>query len=88
MSYNIDNKFELYKRWVETSGNEGEKLCLEEVDFRKFDLSDKLFEQENLVECVFDNLNLEKVDISIATFEKPILLKSQEAKKWMLENCL
>ena len=47
MEDNIISKFELHKKWVDTIGKEGEKLRLDEVDLRCFDLSDKLFERDS-----------------------------------------
>jgi len=62
MENNISYKFELHKKWVETIGKEGEKLSLDEVDLRSFDLSEKLLEQAYLTDCIFDNLNLKNID--------------------------
>ena len=81
MEDNIISKFELHKKWVETSGKEGKKLCLEEVDFSNFDLSDKLLEQANIVECNFDNLNLKSMDFHSS------LLCSSTYKNTNLDDC-
>ncbi|WP_242217401.1 pentapeptide repeat-containing protein [Bacillus cereus group sp. BfR-BA-01380] len=62
MKNNIISKFELHKKWVETIGEEGEKLRLDEVDLRNFDLSDKSLDQAYVTDCIFDNLNLENID--------------------------
>ncbi|MDP9699627.1 uncharacterized protein YjbI with pentapeptide repeats [Paenibacillus intestini] len=58
----IINMFALHKKWVETIGEEGEQLKLDEVDLRVFDLSDVLLEQSYLIDCTFDDLKLENVD--------------------------
>ncbi len=58
----IINMFDLHKKWVETIGDEGEQLKLDEVDLRVFDLSDVLLEQSYLIDCTFDDLKLENVD--------------------------
>lgn len=81
MINNIVSQFELHRKWVETTGKEGEKLCLEEVDFRDFDLSDKLLEQANLVECIFDTLNLKSIDFHAS------LLCSSTYKNTNLDDC-
>lgn len=59
----IINMFDLHKKWVETIGDEGEQLKLDEVDLRVFDLSDVLLEQSYLIDCTFDDLKLENVDL-------------------------
>lgn len=81
MEDNIISKFELRKKWVETSGKEGKKLCLEEVDFSNFDLSDKLLEQANIVDCTFDKLNLKNMDFHAS------LLCSSTYKNTNLDDC-
>lgn len=58
----IINMFDLHKKWVETIGDEGEQLKLDEVDLRVFDLSDVLLEQSYLIDCTFDDLKLENID--------------------------
>lgn len=58
----IINMFDLHKKWVETIGDEGEQLKLDEVDLRVFDLSDVLLEQSYLIDCIFDDLKLENID--------------------------
>ncbi|WP_342551854.1 pentapeptide repeat-containing protein [Paenibacillus sp. FSL R7-0652] len=59
---NVFNMFNLHKKWVETIGDEGEQLKLDEVDLRVFDLSEVLLEQSYLIDCTFDDLKLENVD--------------------------
>lgn len=58
----IINMFALHKKWVETIGDEGEQLKLDEVDLRGFDFSDKSVEQAYLIDCTFDALKLENID--------------------------
>ncbi|MBY0117732.1 pentapeptide repeat-containing protein [Paenibacillus xylanexedens] len=58
----IINMFALHKKWVETIGDEGEQLKLDEVDLRVFDLSDVLLEQSYLIDCTFDDLKMENID--------------------------
>ncbi|MFL0375445.1 pentapeptide repeat-containing protein [Paenibacillus amylolyticus] len=58
----IINMFDLHKKWVETIGDEGEQLKLDEVDLRVFDLSDVLLEQSYLIDCTFDDLKMENID--------------------------
>ncbi|GKU77607.1 pentapeptide repeat-containing protein [Paenibacillus sp. L3-i20] len=81
MEGNIIRKFELHKKWVETIGKEGEMLRLDEVDLRRFDLSDKLVEQAYLIECTFDDLNLENIDFHTS------LLCSSTFKNAYLDKC-
>lgn len=59
---NVFNMFNLHKKWVETIGDEGEQLKLDEVDLRVFNLSEVLLEQSYLIDCTFDDLKLENVD--------------------------
>lgn len=81
MEGNIIRKFELHKKWVETIGKEGEMLKLDEVDLRRFDLSDKLLEQAYLIECTFDDLKLENTDFHTS------LLASSTFKNAYLDKC-
>ncbi|WP_373428362.1 pentapeptide repeat-containing protein [Paenibacillus sp. W4I10] len=59
---NLDLKFELHKKWVETSGQEGEKLRLQEVDFQHYELTGVCLEQSYMTSCNFDNLSLNNMD--------------------------
>jgi uncharacterized protein YjbI with pentapeptide repeats len=72
------NRFELHRNWVDTSGQEGEQLRLQDVDFREFDISDICLEQSFMASCTFEDLSLSNmdfhasltdVDISEARFE-------------------
>lgn len=81
MKDSIFIKFELHRKWKETLGKEGEKLCLENIDFRNFNLLDKEFDQANLIECIFDNLKLENIDFYAS------LLCSSTFKNSELNRC-
>lgn len=62
MKQNSDLKFELHKKWVETSAQEGEKLRLHEVDFQHYELTGVCLEQSYMTSCNFDNLSLNNMD--------------------------
>ncbi|SFC83179.1 Pentapeptide repeat-containing protein [Bacillus sp. 491mf] len=81
MGSNVASKFELHKRWVETIGEEGDQLNLDEVDFRNIDCSKSLLEQSYLTGCIFDGLNLKNVD-----FHGSVLCSSTY-KKTNLDSC-
>lgn len=81
MEGNLNRKFDLHKKWVETIGKEGEMLKLDEVDLRSFDLSDILLEQAYLIECTFDDLRLENIDFHTS------LLASSTFKNAYLDKC-
>lgn len=81
MKGNLNKKFELHKKWIDTLGEEGEMLKLDEVDLRGVDLSDKLVEQAYLIDCTFDDLQLGNIDFHSS------LLASSTFKNAYLENC-
>lgn len=81
MEKNLNRKFELHKRWVETIGKEGEILRIEDVDFRGFDLSDLLLEQGYLIACTFDDLKLQNTDFHAS------LLASSTFRNASLDRC-
>ncbi|MGO4527477.1 pentapeptide repeat-containing protein [Paenibacillus sp. 2TAF8] len=53
-----------HRVWIETLGEKGEKLGLDEIDFRHIDLSGYPLDQAYLTECAFDGMNLEHMDMS------------------------
>lgn len=81
MKDNINHKFELHKKWIETIGKEGKKLVLDEFDLRNYNLSEKLLEQAYLIDCIFDNSNLENIDFYAS------VLCSSTYKDAKLKNC-
>ncbi|MGO4527467.1 pentapeptide repeat-containing protein [Paenibacillus sp. 2TAF8] len=78
---NILNMFTLHKKWVETLGEEGEQLKLDEVDLSVFGFSDKLVEQAYLIDCTFDALKLENIDFHSS------LLASSTFRNAYLDQC-
>lgn len=53
-----------HRVWIETIGEKGEKLGVDEIDFRHVDLSGYPLDQAYLTECAFDGMNLEHMDMS------------------------
>lgn len=81
MEDNINDKFELHKKWIDTVGKKGNKLILDEVDVRKLDFKDKIFNQANILDCNFDGLRLENTDFHAS------ILCSSTFIKCNLKNC-
>lgn len=81
MGNDIVKQFELHKKWVETAGKEGEKLCWDDEDFRNFDLSDKVLQQANIPGGIFNNLKLKGIDFY------RLLLCSSTYINAKLDNC-
>lgn len=80
MAANLRRLFDLHKKWMETMGNEGEQLKLDEVDLRSFDLSTAELDQAQLIACTFDDLKLENIDfhtslLAMSTFKNAHLAK-------------
>lgn len=59
----IIDKLELHKLWIETIGKKGEKLKLDEIDFRHIELEKYPLHQAYLIECIFDRMNLHNKDM-------------------------
>ena len=75
MQQDIIKEFELHKKWIETIGEEGEMLILDEMDLRNFDFFDKILEQSQITECNFNETRLEEINFSgtllgLSTFRK------------------
>ncbi|MFJ6267105.1 pentapeptide repeat-containing protein [Lysinibacillus xylanilyticus] len=54
----------LHRVWIETIGDQGKKLGLDEIDFREFDLIGYPLNQAYLTACKFDGMNLSSCDMS------------------------
>lgn len=50
--------------WIETIGEKGEKLGVDEIDSRHINLSGYPLNQAYLTECALDGMNLEHKDMS------------------------
>ncbi|AMM93248.1 pentapeptide repeat-containing protein [Peribacillus simplex] len=57
-------QLESHRLWIETIGKKGEKLGLDEIDFRNLDLSKYPLDQAYLTACLFDGMNLNLKDMS------------------------
>ncbi|GGI11633.1 pentapeptide repeat-containing protein [Gottfriedia solisilvae] len=57
-------KLESHRLWIETIGEQGEKLGIDEIDLRGFNLSQYPIDQAYITACVFDGMNLNHKDIS------------------------
>lgn len=64
-----DNKeiivqLESHRLWIETIGEQGEKLGIDEIDLRDVDLSHYPLDQAYITACIFDGMDLKHKDIS------------------------
>ncbi|WP_028558684.1 pentapeptide repeat-containing protein [Paenibacillus pinihumi] len=57
-------RLELHRLWIETIGEQGEKLGIDEIDLRNVDLSQYPLDQAYITECIFDGMNLNDKDFS------------------------
>ncbi len=53
-----------HRVWIETIGEKGEKLGVDEIDFRSIDLVGYPLDQAYLTACTFDGMDLKKIDMS------------------------
>ncbi len=60
----IIERIKLHRIWIESIGEQGEKLSVDEIDFRGFDLTGYPLNQAFLTECKFDGMNLCNMDMS------------------------
>ncbi|RJG21436.1 pentapeptide repeat-containing protein [Paenibacillus thiaminolyticus] len=56
----IIGQFELHQEWLESAGDKGKKLVLDEINLESLFLSIFSFKEARLIECSFDGMNLEK----------------------------
>jgi len=56
----IINLFELHQLWLESIGDKGEKLVLDETNLESLNLSNFSFKEARLIGCSFDSMNLER----------------------------
>ncbi|WP_427108144.1 pentapeptide repeat-containing protein [Lysinibacillus xylanilyticus] len=57
-------QLEKHRLWIETIGEQGEKLGIDEIDMRNVDLSQYPLDQANITDCNFDGMDLINKDIS------------------------
>lgn len=62
----IIDQLESHRLWIETISKQGEKLGVDEIDFRSVDLSQYPLDQAYLTACVFDGMNLNRKDMSLS----------------------
>lgn len=55
---------ESHRIWIESIGDQGKKLGVDEIDFRSFDLAGYPLNQAYLTACKFDGMNLSNIDMS------------------------
>ncbi|MET1172174.1 pentapeptide repeat-containing protein [Paenibacillus amylolyticus] len=60
----IMTRLESHRLWLETVGEQGEKLGIDEVDLRNMDLSQYPLDQAYITACTFDGMNLNHKDFS------------------------
>jgi len=56
---NIIAQLELHQVWLESAGENGKKLILDEINLEYIDLSKFSLKEARLISCSFDNVNLE-----------------------------
>lgn len=64
MKENIMNKILEHEKWVDSLGEKGEKLVLDEIDFREQTLRDRIMNQAYITACNFNDMNLVQIDFS------------------------
>lgn len=69
---NIIDQLQQHKLWVETVGEQGKKLGLDEIDLRSIDLSDYSLDQAYFTECIFNSMSLQSSD-----FHNSVLCSSE-----------
>lgn len=57
-------QLESHRLWIETLGEQGKKLGIDEIDLRDVDLSQYPLDQAYITACIFDGMNLNHKDIS------------------------
>ncbi|MEK4171384.1 pentapeptide repeat-containing protein [Lysinibacillus sp. FSL L8-0312] len=57
-------QLESHRLWIETIGEQGEKLGIDEIDLRNVDLSPYPLDQAYITDCIFDGMDLNNKDIS------------------------
>ncbi|MEY9972672.1 uncharacterized protein YjbI with pentapeptide repeats [Lysinibacillus sp. RC46] len=59
-------QLESHRLWIETIGEQGEKLGIDEIDLRNVDLSQYPLDQAYITGCTFDGMDLNNKDISLS----------------------
>lgn len=59
----LEKKIALHHEWIETIGEKGRRLSLDEIDMRAIDLSVVKIELSYLAACFFDGMLIEDVDM-------------------------
>ena len=81
MNNSIDiSIFQNHRKWLQTLGNEGQKLVLDEVDLSSINSVEEIYEQSYLTDCIFDNRNLKNYSFYLSK------LYSTSFKNCCLEN--
>lgn len=57
-------QLESHRLWIETLGEQGEKLGIDEINLRNFNLSYYPLDQANITDCIFDGMDLNNKDFS------------------------
>ncbi|WP_042473862.1 pentapeptide repeat-containing protein [Bacillus ndiopicus] len=57
-------QFESHSHWIETIGEQGEKLGLDEIDLRNMELSQYPLDQAYITACTLDGMDLNNKNIS------------------------
>lgn len=60
----IMTRLESHRLWIETIGEQGEKLGIDEIDLRNVDLSKYPLDQAYITACIFDGMELNHKDFS------------------------
>ncbi|NMO94999.1 pentapeptide repeat-containing protein [Paenibacillus lemnae] len=60
----IITRLESHRLWIDTIGEQGEKLSIDEIDLRNVDLSQYPLDQAYITACIFDGMNLNNKDFS------------------------
>lgn len=55
---------ESHRLWIESIGEQGEKLGIDEIDLRNVDLLQYPLDQAYITACIFDGMNLNHKDFS------------------------
>ncbi|MCR2806921.1 pentapeptide repeat-containing protein [Paenibacillus soyae] len=60
----IMDRLESHRLWIDTIGEQGDKLGIDEIDLRNVDLSQYPLDQAYITACAFDGMNLNHKDFS------------------------
>ncbi|MED1797445.1 pentapeptide repeat-containing protein [Brevibacillus porteri] len=59
-------QLDLHKQWIDSIGETGERLVVDEVDFRSIDVAEYPLDQSRLIASTFDGMNLKDKDFYAA----------------------